>query len=185
MLSHARELMATGFDCPVPGNLSRKVKPAAIIFIGGKVTEFSGCLPGIMEEFLNGVKNERPIYLLGGFGGAAQILANAVYGVSKSRPPYFSTAHYRKDKDYDEMLKHYEELKSPASEHPQQKLDWLWNALVAARIKGFSRICRNGLSESDNKKLAQTTDTMDAVHLIWKGIAASNIPKPTAKRLKT
>ncbi len=171
MLSYARQLLAAGFDCPVPGNLSRKVKPTAIIFIGGRITEFSGCMPGIMEEFLNGVKYKRPIYLLGGFGGAAQILANAVYDKPESKPSFFNTTHYQNEEGYDKMLKHHQELELPTSEQPQQKLDWLWNTLVASGSKGFSKLCGNGLTESENKELAKTTDTMKAVHLIWKGIA--------------
>jgi len=49
-LSHSRELMAAGFKCPVPGNLDRVVVPMAMIFVGGRTNNFSGCMPGILEE---------------------------------------------------------------------------------------------------------------------------------------
>ena len=185
LLSYSRELMGSGFACPVPGNLKRQVIPAATIFIGGRFSEFSGCMPGIMEEFIYALRNKRSIYLLGGFGGAAGILADVVYGKSKSRSPFFSTAHYQKEHHYNAMFKQYNKLKIADDEKPVQNLDWLWKTLVAAREEGFAKLCRNGLTEAEYQELVQTTDTMDAVHLIWQGISRTvQTLKPEAKRTR-
>ena len=41
----------------------------ARIFIGGKTSSFSGSKPGILEEFEISLQHNRPVFLLGGFGG--------------------------------------------------------------------------------------------------------------------
>jgi hypothetical protein len=41
----------------------------ARIFIGGRVHGFKGRLPGLLEEFLIAIQHDKPIYLLGAFGG--------------------------------------------------------------------------------------------------------------------
>lgn len=49
----------------------------ARIVMGGKTTGFKGKMPGIIEEAIFSVQNEHPLYVLGGFGGAArQIVEN-------------------------------------------------------------------------------------------------------------
>ena len=41
----------------------------ARIFIGGKTSSYSGSKPGILEEFEISLQHNRPVFLLGGFGG--------------------------------------------------------------------------------------------------------------------
>ena len=49
----------------------------ARIVMGGKTAGFKGKMPGIIEEAIFSVQNEHPLYVLGGFGGAArQIVEN-------------------------------------------------------------------------------------------------------------
>ena len=44
----------------------------ARIVMGGKTVGFKGKMPGIIEEAILSVKMEHPLYILGGFGGAAR-----------------------------------------------------------------------------------------------------------------
>lgn len=171
-LSRARKVMAQGFDCPIPGAPHRHVAPAAMIFIGGRTEKFFGCMPGIIEELIYSLMFKRPVFLLGGFGGAAGMVASAACGEGKSRPYGFTTADYQSNVDYPALEKIYKELKVSEKDQPEAKLKWLWSKLLEGRKEGLSTLFRNGLSDEDNRELAQTNDTVTAVHLVWKGLAA-------------
>lgn len=48
----------------------------ARVVLGGRVTKFKGRMPGIAEETKFTLKANRPLYLLGGFGGCARDIAS-------------------------------------------------------------------------------------------------------------
>lgn len=169
--SRAREKMAAGYNCPTPGAPRRRVNPAAMILVGGKITKFSGCMPGIIEEFIYGLKYGRPVFLLGGFGGAAGILAKAAYETSDKIPPTLCTQHYVNERHYSAVLKLYEDLKVPSDELPTSRLNWLWETLKRGRHDGMATIFNNGLSDDQIEELATTEDTLEAVHLVWEGLS--------------
>lgn len=55
------------------------VPPVSVrIVLGGRMSGYSGFLPGIFEEVLLTLERGIPLYLLGGFGGAADVIANAL-----------------------------------------------------------------------------------------------------------
>ncbi|WP_371803060.1 TIR domain-containing protein [Candidatus Lokiarchaeum ossiferum] len=64
LLTKMREDMNDGTDCR--------------IIMGGRTFGFKGKYPGIIEESLIAIKSEKPIYFLGGFGGAAKIIVELV-----------------------------------------------------------------------------------------------------------
>ena len=141
-----------------------------MIFLGGKLNDFRGSMPGIMEEFYFAHEHGKPIFLLGGFGGAAGVLAAAMASTSKTPPAAFDPVSYSRDPKYAALLEGYKELQVPASDHPGTRLAALWDRLVAARPGGLAGLCQNGLLEDENKSLARTEDTLEAVHLIWHGL---------------
>lgn len=49
--------------------IERNNNTKALIVAGGKLSGYSGIIPGILEEVLLAIKRKIPIYLLGGFGG--------------------------------------------------------------------------------------------------------------------
>ena len=60
----------------VPGGKTESLPPiAARVLIGGKMTGYSGFAPGVFEEGLLMLQRGGPLYILGGFGGAAAELA--------------------------------------------------------------------------------------------------------------
>jgi hypothetical protein len=177
-LSRGRELMASGFVCPVPGNPEREVTPMAMIFIGGKTKDFSGCMPGVLEEFIFALEKQRPVFVLGGFGGAAAIICETVYGNATTISDVFKPEYYGQDEAYKSVLDAYKKLKVASCLRPHDRLRRLYEQLVSARTKGFGKVCRNGLSEFDTQILATTTDTLAAVHLIWKGLSKLLPPSP-------
>jgi len=52
---------------------------AALVAVGGRTSDYTGWRPGIAEEIAAAVKAGKPIYLVGGFGGAASWYASAAF----------------------------------------------------------------------------------------------------------
>lgn len=50
----------------------------ARILIGGKMNDFAGSMPGVIEEFKIALNFGHPIYVIGGFGGAARYIADVM-----------------------------------------------------------------------------------------------------------
>ena len=91
-LSAMREAMTTGGR---PTSAARPAPPLdARIVVGGARVGFNGCLPGVLEEVLYALEHHRPVYVIGGFGGAAGTLARAV--LSGEPQPELHTAYHRK-----------------------------------------------------------------------------------------
>lgn len=79
-LSAMRRLATDGLSLASPDVPRTEFIPpvAARIVLGGKSSGYSGFMPGIYEEALLGLERSIPLYLLGGFGGAAEAVANAL-----------------------------------------------------------------------------------------------------------
>ncbi|MCQ3811784.1 MAG: hypothetical protein KTV68_14650 [Acidimicrobiia bacterium] len=50
----------------------------ARVILGGQLEQFQGNMPGIIEEAINSIKAEQPLYVVGGFGGAAALVAKTL-----------------------------------------------------------------------------------------------------------
>jgi hypothetical protein len=57
------------------------------VCLGGKLTEFSGKIPGIIEEALGTLREERPVFTSAIFGGASRVLVQALRGERGSDYP--------------------------------------------------------------------------------------------------
>ena len=79
-LSAMRRLMMDPLSIPITDTgATDTIHPvAARIVLGGKVDDYFGFLPGIYEEALLTLRARKPLFILGGFGGAAELLARAV-----------------------------------------------------------------------------------------------------------
>ena len=61
-LTHMRHTMNEGID--------------ARILLGGKQNGYKGSMPGIIEEGLIALKTQKPLFLIGAYGGATKLLIN-------------------------------------------------------------------------------------------------------------
>jgi hypothetical protein len=137
----------------------------AIIIMGGQHKNNKGFIPGIVEEFIAAFEYNRPIYLVGCFGGAAQLLFQ-----------YF----FRQDVDALALLLPLESSIT-LSAIPESK------AKIIDRIERHRKqfelrrkiilqkgdpsiILRNGLSSNDNFTLATTRNPQTMSDLILKGL---------------
>jgi dihydroxyacetone kinase DhaKLM complex PTS-EIIA-like component DhaM len=66
----------------------------ARIVLGGRVDGYAGRLPGIVEEAVLSIAARKPLFVLGGFGGAASDVAQAL-GWSHDPRPLKRTERYR------------------------------------------------------------------------------------------
>lgn len=110
----------------------------ARITLGGQVTGYRGRLPGIAEEALIQLKSKAPLFILGGFGGCALDVAQAL-GVHHRNIPVTRSAG-------------------------------LWSGIKAFAAYGPSDL-RNGLSDAENRLLAETVHVDQAVALILRGLS--------------
>lgn len=51
---------------------------SARVVVGGKVSDFAGALPGVAEEAAASLQAGKPLYVAGGFGGAATLVGSIV-----------------------------------------------------------------------------------------------------------
>jgi hypothetical protein len=182
IFSRLRELLAEGFECSVPGKLDRHVRPAAFVFIGGALDVFKGIMPGVLEEFLRAAQADPaiPIYLMGGLGGATRMIARGLLAAANEpRPRELTQKCYmgkaaRNGAEYDALLS---ELSKEESQKVAQQFEDLWGIIKSRRGKGrLNNLFSNGLSDQENRDLLETTNTVQAVRLIWTGMSRVLIP---------
>jgi len=91
----------------------------ARIVIGGKVNDFSGRCPGLMEEAALTLERDKPVVLIGGFGGSTRDMCSAI-GFGKEwirddadvKPDFKECYEYGKSLVVEAASKHREALPS-------------------------------------------------------------------------
>lgn len=170
--SAIRRRFQEGCDFHIPWEGPKNIVPAAFIFLGGRMDGFSGIMPGILEEFLHAAATQRPIYLFGGLGGAAGVLARALRG-QEACPPELTKAYYaqlpltRKHEYYAALLGELQ----PGDPDPDQAFARLWEMVQEYRAGGLPSLRDNGLTPEQNRHLMTTEDTFKAVELAWQGLS--------------
>ena len=125
----------------------------ARIIVGGKVSGFSGYMAGVVDEFILSVEKSHPVFVVGGFGGAAQMIAQLLEGNVTSNC-FLNNA--LEDPKYKEL---YEWCESNGEHIQYEALDTI----------NFD-ILYNGLSKEENIKLLHSVDIIEIVSLILKGL---------------
>lgn len=174
-LSAMRRLMMTDMSIVIPDVPSPERIPAVVarILLGGKVDSFSGFLPGLFEETLVTLENARPVYILGGFGGAAEILSSAILASGDERPKELTLAWLtERNADLVTLLNIAKGFPMPTGARSSEALlDALFCFVKTART-GPSHVLHTGLSDEDTCELLKTRDIATAVTLVRKGLVA-------------
>jgi SLOG-like protein/TIR domain-containing protein len=125
---------------------------AQVIF-GGKLINFQGVLPGILEEAMIAESFGVGLFVIGGFGGAAEALARFL-ATTEPWPPQMLANYKSGEVELATMQKNaFEQLKERFSDVRQRK------------------DLKNGLTWDENRELMQTSDGAKIVSLISKGIS--------------
>lgn len=128
----------------------------ARVIVGGKKMCFSGFMPGIMEEFMLAVEARHPVYLVGGFGGAAASLALLIKGEMKMVDVVLEA---RKSQRYADFYDYCDKL---GNKMGYDQLEQMENTRYSC--------LNNGLTDEENERLLNSTDVIEIVGLILKGL---------------
>ena len=125
----------------------------ARILVGGRTHGYTGIVSGVLEEFLLSLHKEQPIYLVGGFGGITGLITQLI---EKKVSKNIFEKEANKAPYYKDLLNYYHER----------------NILIPYQIPDTLNIndLRNGLSETENKTLFHSTNIIEIVSLILKGL---------------
>lgn len=129
------------------------------VIAGGKTENFSGKYPGVLEEAYLALKNEIPIYLIGGFGGVTKKIINLLNG---NLPKEFSVDYQSKNDNFRTLYEYYK-TKGEEDEINYERIN---NLFIQKGIDGL----KNGLSVDENKKLFDSKNIYEIMSLILKGI---------------
>ena len=180
-LSVMRRLAMDGLSLQIPDVPSAEIVPpiSARIVLGGKTSGYSGFMPGIFEEVLLSLERGSPLYLLGGFGGAAEVLAEALLADEGAMLP--AALDYAWQKRQTPGLNH---LHDACQSHPlpavirdaEAGLATLGQLLTKAR-SDLPGALNNGLDEAGNRELLSTRDMRRAVELVHLGLQGRELIK--------
>ena len=173
-LSAMRRAMGEQIQIPIP-DLNRKETIPPItgrIILGGKVSGYTGFLPGILEEALYSLKRKRPLYPLGGFGGCAELIAKAILSTDSKRPDEFTLDwHCEKTPALKTLVAAADEFPCPEKIlSPKKAFDDLWRLIKRAKASP-AEILNTGLSDKDTLEVLQTRDMDRIVKLLRSGLA--------------
>ena len=131
----------------------------ARIILGGQIRGYSGGIPGLLEEMLLAIRQKQPVFLLGGMGGCARVIIDAIEG---RHPHELSVEYQSKNEGYAEFLSYVDEYTETRIDYPA-----MVDELQQAGIAGLN----NGLTEDENRLLFMTPYVPVMVALVLKGLA--------------
>ena len=146
----------------------------ARIVIGGSTNNFNGFYPSIIEESVIAFRKNQPLYILGGFGGAAKDVTRVLMGKS---PKSFTTTWQKKKTFCFQKLLETIEKHSQVNELKYREMK---KTLKDGGIDAVSK--NNGLSNEQNLRIWETKNIEEAVQLIMLGL--QNVFKPSDSSLK-
>lgn len=135
----------------------------ARIAVGGRLTHYSGLLPGVVEEALISLRAHKPLFLLGAFGGAARVVLDLLGGHLRAELTSDWVARHSSDRSA--LSAQYQHFGRPAPAPEETSTE-----IIELGRGGLAAALNNGLSEEENHQLAHTTDGPRGVALVLKGL---------------
>ena len=133
------------------------------ICAGGKVSGYKGKMPGVLEEIILSLEVQKPVFLLGAFGG---IVGDVCSLLSTGKIPETLTEDWQ--------IKHnagYAELQSLAGSHGHHcDYEKITDTISQSDIQELAAQC--GLDIQDYKRLMESPFVDECVYLIMKGLKA-------------
>ena len=128
----------------------------ARILVGGKTSGFAGKMAGIVEEFVIAKQAGHPIYVIGGFGGAASVLCRIIEKSEGIDSGYLLKKAFESPQF--ESLFHFYESKGETVDYA------ILDSLMIADLN-------NGLTDEENLRLFHSVNIMEIVSLVLKGLS--------------
>ena len=123
----------------------------ARLLMGGQLKGYKGKYPGLAEEAYLALRDSKPLFLVGGFGGCTAAVIEAIQG---KQPEALSEKFQLEDANYRELFELYNERVTADPNTGQQPIDYgeLVQFFNAKGIAGLN----NGLTEEENRRLLTT-----------------------------
>lgn len=181
-LAFMRRRMTEGGAWPVDGEGPAIPPLHARVLLGGKLDGYSGIMPGLMEEALLAWERSDPVplYILGGFGGVARVLADALLDEREAPVfPLLGLAHHRRrTPKVATLLYNHERAADPTLHHyPARRYQALADAVERVRRAAHGRDqdqswpgLENGLSIAENRRLMNLRDLTEIEGLLLRGL---------------
>lgn len=132
----------------------------ARIFIGGQTKNYKGKYPGIIEEALLAMQDNKPVYLVGAFGGASKEIVDLIEG---ARSYVLSEEYQFSEKGFEEFVMYWNQTQP-------EKIDYA-DLSKFFRDYGLKKLCENnGLSEEENKRLFVSDNLQELIYYVLKGV---------------
>jgi hypothetical protein len=135
----------------------------ARVVLGGKLHGFAGLLPGVAEEALQAIRAHKPLFVLGGFGGAARAIRDLLLGVDS---PELGVEHQ------DRFTPSVASAVS-GSHRSRLAVEQLYADLTESLHSAGTAALNNGLAEEDNLALMYSDDVEVCAILVLRGLVAS------------
>jgi len=122
-------------------------------------------IPGVLEEVLISLQQQQPVYLIGGFGGCARMIADVLEKIHRSEMSW----------DFQKGAPHSEAMRKL---YQTRGLNW-WSYEAMAQFlqdKGIEGL-NNGLSTAENQELFVAINIERIVELLFKGLQSIEIPQ--------
>lgn len=131
----------------------------ARIILGGQSKKFKSKMPGVLEETLIALRNGKPVFLCGAFGGAA---GSIIESMQNGKSAKFDLAYFASEIQYLKGLDLYNRR------HPLEQVSY---ESIVIELKQFGADgLHNGLSMNENLRLFQTPFIHEMISLILKGL---------------
>jgi hypothetical protein len=135
----------------------------ARLVIGGRLAGFVGLVPGVVEEAWMSVAQKKPLYVAGGFGGAARLVGDRLLGIRQAE---FAESWPRQNvADYDAALSLYGAHGGDV--HSMQEMG---GDIEMCAQAGLAQALNNGLDDAENRELLTCTDPQRIAHLVLSGL---------------
>lgn len=152
----------------------------------GATDGYRGAYPGVVEEAWWTFAAERPLYIAGGFGGAAGALAELFEGGLPAllQPGAFSGAEYG---EHRQRAAGFEASPLRAQVEAPANLEDLARRLQlrAAQVLATDDTAKawNGLSLDENRRLFRSRDRIEITQLVMRGLYRKSLASPAADKL--
>lgn len=130
------------------------------IVVGGQLTSYLGYFPGIVEEAYYTLKADKPVYVVGGFGGSSARIVEVMSGNRKNVLEGIAGSET-------DLIKEFREVAAASS-----KADIEFPTIESAFAKYTQKRAakKMGLSEDEAAQLLVSTNVHEIVFLIVKGL---------------
>jgi hypothetical protein len=135
---------------------------------------YGGAYPGVVEEAWRALEQGLPLYIIGGFGGAARVVADALR--NDAPPSVLRPAEFSGD-DFSEFRAHAAEFAADADRATLRLPADMGEMASALRAYGIRHLATdsaalewNGLDLAENEQLFRSQDPMLLTSLMMKGL---------------